>query len=283
MACRNNRLINRKDTNEKFYLYLPFKLWSMEQNWNVKGKLALVTGGSKGIGEAIAYELLQHGARVLIVARDRTKLSRKIDEWVNQDFEVDGIDADICEPEGREKILSTLQKRWNKLDIMVNNVGTNIRKKAVDYSNNEVQDLFETNLFSSFELTRRVYPLLKSAKTASVVNISSVASLTHLRTGTVYAMTKAALNQLTRNLAVEWAGSGIRVNAVAPWYIKTPLANAVLQNKEYHDEVVSRTPLGRIGKPEEVASLVTFLCMPAASYITGQCIAVDGGFSVNGF
>ncbi|MFN8206270.1 MAG: SDR family oxidoreductase [Bacteroidales bacterium] len=255
----------------------------METMWNLKGKLALVTGGSKGIGEAIVYELLKHGARVITVARDNSGLSGKIDEWVGEDLEADGIQADITIPADRERIVDTIKKRWNKLDILVNNVGTNIRKKTIDYKESEIRDIFETNLFSAFDLTRKCYPLLKNSKDASVVNISSVAGLTHLRTGVVYAMTKAAINQLTRNLAVEWAPSDIRVNAVAPWYIKTPLANSVLKDKEYLEQVITKTPLGRIGKPQEVSGLVAFLCMPSAAYITGQCIAVDGGFSVNGF
>ena len=96
-------------------------------------------------------------------------------------------------------------------------------------------------------------------------------------------MSKAATIQLTRNLAVDWAEDGIRVNAVAPWYIRTPLAETVLKNKKYLESVLERTPMKRIGEPEEVAATVAFLCMPGGSYITGQCIAVDGGFMVKGF
>ncbi|HEX8348717.1 MAG TPA: SDR family oxidoreductase, partial [Hymenobacter sp.] len=126
-------------------------------------------------------------------------------------------------------------------------------------------------------------PLLQAASGGSIVNISSVAGLAHVRTGAIYGMTKAAMIQLTRNLAVEWAPDQIRVNVVAPWYIQTPLAASVLSNEAYRSEVLSRTPLKRIGEPEEVAAAVAFLCLPAASYITGQCLSVDGGFTVNAF
>jgi Tropinone reductase 1 len=125
--------------------------------------------------------------------------------------------------------------------------------------------------------------MLRESEAGAVVNIVSVAGLTHLRSGAPYAMSKAAIHQLTRNLAVEWAGAGIRVNAVAPWYTRTPLVDQLLEDKEYLAAVLDRTPLGRIAEPEEIASVVAFLCMPVASYLTGQCIAVDGGFMVNGF
>jgi len=255
----------------------------MDKKWDIHGKLALVTGGTRGIGESIADELLSHGARVIVVARSRDELAKKTEKWVKRNLDADGIEADVSSPEGREKIAETVKKRWNRLDILVNNVGTNIRKKAIDYKTEEIYHIFETNLFSTLFLSKMLFPLLRSSGSASVINISSVASFTHLRTGTAYAMSKSAVNQLTRNLAVEWASSGIRVNAIAPWYIRTRLSGALLKDKEYFGKVLERTPLGRIGKPGEVASLVAFLCMPAAAYITGQCIAVDGGFSVNGF
>jgi Tropinone reductase 1 len=172
---------------------------------------------------------------------------------------------------------------WGKLDILVNNVGTNIRKKTFDYSYDEFDKILHTNLRSAFELSKSLYPLLKKTEQGNIINISSVAGLTHLRTGSIYGMTKAALIQLTKNLAGEWATDGIRVNAVAPWYIRTPLAETVLKNKEYYNEVLSRTPMKKVGNPEDVAAAVAFLCMPSAAYITGQCIAVDGGFTINGF
>jgi Tropinone reductase 1 len=160
----------------------------------------------------------------------------------------------------------------------------NIRKPTEKYLDIEFERIMQTNLLGLFDLTRQLFPFLRKEEGfSSIVNVSSVAGLTHLRTGSVYAMSKAAINQFTKNVAVEWAPENIRCNAVAPWYIDTPLANQVLKDPDYLEEVLERTPAGRIGTPEEVAATIAFLCMPASYYITGQTIAIDGGFTVNGF
>lgn len=250
--------------------------------WNLKGKKALVTGGTKGIGAAIVKEMLELGAEVCTVARTIEDVSSQVDLSKNS-FNLSGFEADISIPEERKALKEFLERKWDSLDILVNNVGTNIRKSAQDYSFEEYQKIMDTNLASCFDLSIKFYPLLKEAKDASIVNISSVAGLVHLQTGAIYGMTKAAMNQLTRNLASEWAADGIRINSVAPWYIQTPLAASVLKKAAYKEEVLNRTPLKRIGTPEEVAAVVSFLCMPASAYVTGQCISVDGGFTVYGF
>ncbi len=253
----------------------------MKNRWNLTNKKALITGGTKGIGEAITNEFIELGAEVIVVARDINAF-KELKTKINSE-KLSFIEADVSKIEDIQKIISEIKIKWNKLDILVNNVGTNIRKKTIDYTQDEYDKVVNTNLRSAFELSKLSYPLLKKSEQGNIVNISSVAGQTHLRTGSIYGMTKAALIQLTKNLAGEWAQDNIRINAVAPWYIKTPLAETVLKNKDYYNEVISRTPMQKVGNPEDVAAAVSFLCMPAAAYITGQCISVDGGFTIYGF
>lgn len=254
----------------------------MTNRWNLNNKKALVTGGTKGIGEAIAKEFIDLGAEVLVVSRNNEGFE-KLNSLFNNPEKISYFSADVSKLSDIEKLADFVNTNWGKLDILVNNVGTNIRKKTIDYSYEEFDKIIHTNLRSAFELSKSLYPLLKKSEQGNIVNISSVAGITHLRTGSIYGMTKAALIQLTKNLAGEWAADSIRVNAVAPWYIRTPLAETVLKNTEYYNEVIMRTPMKKIGNPEDVAATVAFLCMPSAAYITGQCIAVDGGFTINGF
>lgn len=207
-------------------------------------------------------------------------------EWNNQGKHVYGCIADVSKEEGRSILLEYCNSKFNgKVDALVNNVGSNIRKKTEDYTEEEYRTVMSTNLESTFFLSKLFYNDLKRSGKGNIVNIGSVAGGGQLsmRTGSIYAMTKAAMNQLTYNLAVEWARDNIRVNVISPWYIETPLAQQVLKNVTYLEEVLSHTPMRRIGQPHEVSSAVAYLLMDASSYITGQHICIDGGYSRSGF
>ena len=259
-----------------------------DKRWSLADKNCLVTGGSKGIGKAIVEELLSHGAnKVITCCRNQDELDSCIDDIKSKGYDcISGIVADVGSSEGRNKLIEYVNAECDgKLDCLINNVGFNIRKSTLDYSEDDYHRVMQTNLESSFFLTQAFHPLLKQSKRASVVNIASVAggASVSIKSGIVYAMTKAAMGQLTYNLACEWAKDNIRVNVVSPWYIETPLVTALLANPEYLKGIVDRTPLRRVGQVSEVSPLVAFLCMDTASYITGQNICVDGGFVRYGF
>ena len=256
--------------------------------WSLVGQRAFVTGGTKGIGEAIVRQFLDLGASVVIVARDNELLQKQLADYraiYNRQpgQTVEGIAADVSQPGEVVRVIKTVRAVWDTLDILVNNAGTNIRKATTDYSGADYDHILNTNLRSAYELSQAAYPLLKASGNGKVIMVSSVSGLTHTSSGSLYGMTKAAMLQLTRNLAVEWAPDGIRVNAVAPWYIMTPLASPVLNNPEKRAGILSRTPMGRVGEADEVASVVSFLSMPASGYVTGQTIAVDGGLLAWGY
>src|SRR5579859_3603241 len=194
--------------------------------WSLQNKKALVTGGTKGIGLAITKEFLELGAEVLVIARDTKGIQGRLKNSSN----LYTMDGDLTEPGVRANLVAKITENWGKLDILVNNVGTNIRKKFTEYTEAEYRQLFEINLFGMTELSRLVFPLLKNSGNASVVNIASVAGSFDLQTGVPYGMTKAAIIQFSRHLAVEWAPFQILANTVSPWYIQTPLTEPVLTN-----------------------------------------------------
>lgn len=257
---------------------------SENQRWSLKGMTALVTGGTKGIGYAIVEELAGFGATVYTCSRNQIELNERLQEWKTKGFNVSGSVCDTSSRDQREKLMEDVSSVFEgKLNILVNNAASIVLKKILDLTAEDFSKVMGTNLESPYHMCQLAYPLLKASGVGSIVFISSVAGGIAVPSSSLYGATKGAINQATKNLACEWAKDNIRTNTVAPWAIRT---NAVPMDETTGKEfrvAVARTPMKRIGEPNEISSLVAFLCLPAASYISGQVIYVDGAFTASGF
>ncbi|MRH42454.1 glucose 1-dehydrogenase [Aquibacillus halophilus] len=255
-------------------MYLP--------SFNLEGKLAVVTGSTKGIGRAIALAYAEAGANVILISRTETELLR-----VKSEIEAYGRKAyTICsDVKDYSYIIEQVDFIIGQtpIDIWVNNAGMNIRSEALDVTEDEWDRIVDINMKSSFFLAQAAAKRMKNYKQGKIINISSVGGHVALPTGVVYAMTKSALIQMTKNLAMECGKYGINVNAIGPWYFPTSLTEKLLEDKQYVSDILSRTPLNRLGKLEELAGTAVFLGSEASNYITGQTIFVDGGMTIYGF
>ncbi|MGP4067858.1 SDR family NAD(P)-dependent oxidoreductase [Halobacillus sp. B29] len=255
-------------------MYLP--------DFRLDHKLAVVTGGTKGIGKAIALAYAESGADVILIARNEKQLKKMKETVESLGQQAYTICKDIQQYDAIKEEVEEIRGD-RAIDIWVNNAGMNIRSEAEHVSEEEWDQIVSTNMKSAFFLSQYAGRVMKQHRQGKIINISSVGGHTALRTGVVYAMTKSALIQMTKNLALEWGKYQINVNAIGPWYFPTSLTEQLLQDEDYVQSILERTPLNRIGKLEEVSGAAVFLASDAGNYMTGQTLFVDGGMTIYGF
>lgn len=245
-------------------------------DFRLDGKKALVTGAARGLGKAIADGLAESGATVYGTSRD-AESARVISER----YGTPAFPVDITEPTQILQFAHDLMRESGGIDLLVNNAGVNVPKPAVELTTEDWDTVFDTNLKGSFFLTTALARhWIKNGTQGAIVNVSSQAGIVGIEERAAYGTSKAGLIHLTKILALEWAPAGIRVNAVAPTFVRTELTASTLSRPDWAAELLSRIPIGRFGEPEDIAGAVAFLLSDAASLITGHTMAIDGGYTI---
>jgi 2-deoxy-D-gluconate 3-dehydrogenase len=251
--------------------------------FDLKGRVAIVTGGNGGIGLGIAKGLAQAGASIVVAGRDRTKNEAAVQALTALGAAAIPVGVDVTDEAACRAMVQEAAQRFGRVDILVNNAGINIRKQPQDYTLTEWHLILDTNLTSAFMCSQAVYPLLKLAGGGKIINVGSMMSIFGASFAAAYGASKGGMVQLTRSLAAAWAPDKIQVNAVLPGWIDTDLTRRGRKDiPGLHERVLARTPTGRWGVPDDHAGIAVFLASAASDFITGTAIPVDGGFSIQG-
>jgi len=246
--------------------------------FDLKGKVAIVTGGNGGIGLGMARGLAAAGAKVVVAGRNAQKNAAAAKELGGIALQVDLLSEADC-----RNVVKETAKQLGRLDILVNNAGINIRKQPQEYSLEEWRRVIDTNLTSAFACSQAAYPEMKKAGAGKIINIGSMMSIFGASFTTPYAASKGGIVQMTRGFACAWAKDNIQVNAVLPGWIDTDLTRRAREQVDgLHERVLARTPAGRWGEPADFAGIAVFLSSAASDFLTGTAIPVDGGYSVQG-
>ncbi len=248
--------------------------------FDLKGKVAIVTGGNGGIGLGMARGLASAGARVVVAARNKEKSNAAVRELQALGAGALGISVDVTEEKSVNALVSETVERCDRLDILVNNAGINIRKPAQDLALDEWRQVMDTNLTSAFLCSRSAYPHMKRAGGGKIINVGSMLSIFGAAFAPAYGASKGGIVQLTKSLATAWARDNIQVNAVLPGWVDTDLTRQARKEIQgLNDRVLAGTPAGRWGGIDDFAGIAVFLASPASDFLTGAAIPLDGGYS----
>ena len=246
-------------------------------NFRLDGKKALVTGAARGLGKAIADGLAESGATVYGTSRDADSARSISERYGTPDLRID-----VTQTHDLPRFAETLMQKSGGIDLLVNNAGVNVPKPALELTAEDWDTVFDTNLKGSFFLTTAIAQhWMYRGTPGAIVNVASQAGIVGIEERAAYGTSKAGLIHLTKILALEWAPAGIRVNAVAPTFVRTELTASTLGRPEWAAELLSRIPMGRFGEPDDIAGAIAFLLSDAASMITGHTLAIDGGYTIH--
>ena len=242
------------------------------------GQVVLVTGGSKGIGRATVHKFCEKGARCVVVSRHLDECEAYVRELTDKGWRAEAEAADIGKVADIKRMVASVVSRHGKIDVLVNCAAVNVRKQAIDYTEEDWDHIEGINLKGLFFCCTEVGRVMLAQGHGAVVNLASLQSHIVLKERCIYAATKGGVSQITKGLANEWAKGGVRVNSISPGFVMTPMVKPVLDDPYWRNLIDMRTPMGRAGQPEEIADLIMFLASSAAAYITGTDVAIDGGW-----
>jgi 2-deoxy-D-gluconate 3-dehydrogenase len=253
------------------------------KRFDLSGKVAIVTGGNGGIGLGMARGLAECGAAVMVAGRDQGKSAAAVEELAGLGVEAAAVEVDLTREADCKAMVEATRERFGKLHILVNNAGTNRRKRPEEYTVEEWHFILDTNLSSAFMCSQAAYPLMKAAGSGKIIMIGSMMSIFGASFTAPYAATKGAIVQMAKAMACAWAKDNIQVNSVLPGWIDTALTRGARRDLPgLNERVEARAPAGRWGDPDDFAGIAAFLASPASDYVTGATITVDGGYSIQG-
>ena len=250
----------------------------LQQQFGLNGKVAMVTGASRGLGKAMAMALGRAGARVIVVGSNPASAENATRELSAEGIDTTALGCDQSKPEQIDALFRDVESRFGRLDILINNAGTIRRAPAVDYSDDDWNAVMDTNINGVFRMCRAAGAMMLKQNSGKIINVASLLSFSGGITVPAYAASKGAVAQLTKALANEWASNNIQVNAIAPGYFATDNTANLRADAERNAAISARIPAGRWGNPEDLAGAAVFLASPAADYMNGHIMLVDGGW-----
>jgi len=250
------------------------------ERFRLTDKVALVTGGSKGLGRSMAMGLAEAGATVAVVSRTKRLIDETAQEIIRNGGQAIAVPADVKSEQDIDRMTQTVLDQCGRIDILLNNAGIAPMGPVVDMSLAEWKDVMDTNLKSVFLTSRIIGKVMMKQKGGKVINVASILGTRALHFCLHYGASKAAIMQMTRSLALEWSRFPIHVNCIAPGFFTTGMTRAQQDNEKEKKFLLQKIPFRRFGKPEEIVGLAIFLASPASDYITGETIFIDGGYSI---